>query len=431
MRNLSILILSLFAISCSNSSNNYQFSVEEQSAIIGGSPVVKTSPIASGTVGVGVVFYNKDQVVARTQCSGVLISSKAVLTAASCFFKQGVVTTSFKAFVFYGTIVNDPSTVTEWAGKVVVHPNYNPANPAMQYRDLAVVELAKPVNKLYQPVKILTDLSKIRVGSTLLFAGFGVDSLEPFRYSSVMRSALMSVQKVGISEFEIAPTKYSRVCVGDAGGPVFLNTTAGIELVGVNRSNFSGEGADQCQTAIGVARIDFNKGFLAPYLQDTRRKLYVLSAVTDRGYPVLQMGYGPNRESVVKQFEHGAAIRRYVKEVIECSEGWVATVNHTHNRVHGASCGASTKEQALGKALEKCRQASSQCGIAETNHNMSVSWGYFVPGDHPEVPDYFFFDGTNDRGGEHCTFGQNCTPAGVAMLSRLGFVDFTGRQKKY
>ena len=160
------------------------------------------SPAATPVVKLN--LYNKDGLAGG--CTGTVISSRAVLTAAHCL-ADGI--TSVR--VFLGTGDQVPSTSIEW------HPSYKATNASSL--DVGIVLTGQDLSRTPQAVLTSRDA---RVGEQAVIAGWGNDVTGSG--GNTLRAGTTSISAVGSATLE---TTYSgtgsAVCSGDSGGPLLLS----------------------------------------------------------------------------------------------------------------------------------------------------------------------------------------------------------------
>lgn len=182
----------------------------------------------------------------RGQCSGTLVASDLVLTAAHCVvnFSTGEDLKASGLTVYFGNYDgrnwNEPLAVR--GESLRRHPDYQvmnvEADPTRKVHDIALVKLSRPAPEGFVPARVLlTDV--LAAGQPLLLAGFGNiyfmgDSNEPksrllrlFETSVETPSHPVSGQMeywrpTNISTLEDYQKYVGGMAAGDSGGPAYL-----------------------------------------------------------------------------------------------------------------------------------------------------------------------------------------------------------------
>jgi trypsin len=168
-------------------------------------PQVVNGSDCTGAVSPVVLLNMKDSSGAQlASCSGTVVSSHGIVTAAHCL-EGGV----GSILVFRGTGAQLPSaSFTPW-------PNYSQNDP--NSRDVGVVITADPIG--ITPIPILTSRDAA-VGETAVIAGWGKDQNGLL---STLRAGVAIISAVDSTELQTQSTSdLSSVCQGDSGGPLLL-----------------------------------------------------------------------------------------------------------------------------------------------------------------------------------------------------------------
>ena len=209
--------------------------------IVGGDRVSASEAIAKSTVAL-VTPYGE------AFCSGSLIAPRVVLTASHCVAEYDEDT----LYVAFGLVAKPGSikkaNVRE-ASNYVHNEDYDPSAmddaPATRPpNDVAIVTLEEAAPSGYVPVKMLTLDDDIHAGETLTLAGFGLTSAEGDD-SGVLRKVdvkMTSVDKAS-EEIEFGDTPGKSACMGDSGGPAFLERDGQLRLIGV-----TSRGSSECDS---------------------------------------------------------------------------------------------------------------------------------------------------------------------------------------
>jgi hypothetical protein len=176
------------------------------------------------------------------ECSGTLLEADLVLTAAHCVERGARASLE----VYFAPSPELPSGAHRGIRRSVVHPEYDRMRDD---HDLALVWLDAPV-----PVRPLS-LSQAALEPSLLghaarVVGFGHSAVGTASIQPEMRQGNVTISALTDTTISYAPSP-AMTCVGDSGGPVFVDFGQGEELVGVTAS-----GDRECERSGVAARAD-------------------------------------------------------------------------------------------------------------------------------------------------------------------------------
>lgn len=181
------------------------------------------------------VFDEEDN---PTVCSGVVVDSRKVLTAAHCF----------ENFAQYATV--EVRGVAKEVKNWTLHPDLSQSEDQLLY-DVALLELKEDISP---PFAQLLSSSELSVGESIYIYGFGQTSADVSSYG-VLHGGKMTLSKVEeLLFFADYSGQGSNTCHGDSGGPAFVLREGKLMLAGLTESGTQ----ENCQ--IGDRAVFTNLG---------------------------------------------------------------------------------------------------------------------------------------------------------------------------
>jgi Trypsin len=220
--------------------------------IIGGEKLSNSSRLSKSIVRV----QNFDATGKGASCTGSIIGSDIILTAAHCFPFAGQTNTVVRVEFSTDPVCDRDKNQLVWgeASHVAIHPGYvnsegNDNDPLTgSHYDIALVKLKRVVPDDYQTIALPKSLPPLTKGEVIHIAGYGktTDYDIPdtgfvlLRLGEVVPSApFLGVTNDERSEFlAMDQSNGKSICAGDSGGPAIRSTPTGLEVIGVAQSVF-------------------------------------------------------------------------------------------------------------------------------------------------------------------------------------------------
>lgn len=233
------LVLSLSGLwGCSENSQSSIADLEDSQEIIGGRVVSVKDRLAYSTV----FLLNLES---NTVCTGSLISSDVVLTAAHCVPQNK---NDLEVYFARNPLSSQSEALGHGLKEIHVHPQFSLDN-FRQSIDLALLVLKERAPTRYRPVS-LAPKGTYSVGRRVWLAGYGRNSV--LRESGVGRLRKVRVPISFIDEhfFEVKQDEGKGICDGDSGGPVFTYYKKRLKLMGVSKMAYdkNDTGSENCLT---------------------------------------------------------------------------------------------------------------------------------------------------------------------------------------
>ncbi|HWB80899.1 MAG TPA: S1 family peptidase [Nannocystaceae bacterium] len=176
----------------------------DPSAILGGAPVASCG--WPSTVWVD-------------HCTATLVDPRMVVLASHCIVLAGTPTTAS-----FGESVEAPARQVPIAG-CVTYPNWQPSMPGDGNNDIAICQLAEPVDDVpIVPILMGCEADALAAGATVTLVGFGVH--DQLGTMGTKYAADVAVQTVGTDAIFVGDETASS-CNGDSGGPAFVQLADG------------------------------------------------------------------------------------------------------------------------------------------------------------------------------------------------------------
>lgn len=192
-------------------------------------------------------------------CTGTLIDSEWVLTAAHCLIGSDDMPLHPGLVSFYvGTDAN-PATLGHLplsgdlyqSDGFYVHPGYNPTTSA---NDLGLLHLSEVPTGVTQYAIQTSNISGLD-GENVFYVGYGVSNGPAGTGGGIKRSTTFAISSVGTSTYSCAYTG-TGICYGDSGGPGLYDFGTEWRVIGVN-STVSGT-SDPCTSGMSNhMRVDY------------------------------------------------------------------------------------------------------------------------------------------------------------------------------
>lgn len=245
------LALSLSVLTaCSGGSSNKDLSepanceLSGQSfGIVGGNTLGSGNELSASTV----LIIHIDSDKKTSICTGTLVDTDKVLTAAHCISAYGAGKTGIAFTNNAGCVGQAPKRTLRLVTKTAVHPDYSyyyGGSTNANY-DLAILKFSGGIADGYKVRSLPSKNFSLAASDLLVMSGYGVTKEDgedggTLRFTTAQQDRLMNQvyvksddKTLRFSNAMIIDQPENGVCSGDSGGPLYAKTEAGLTLIGV------------------------------------------------------------------------------------------------------------------------------------------------------------------------------------------------------
>jgi V8-like Glu-specific endopeptidase len=230
-----------------------------ETGIMGGVNATGTEEYAKSVV----ALYN---VQASTLCTASIISKSFLVTAAHC-----VAGTPAQLRVVFGTDLQTKNLVVQAVEQTQTSPMWaTRQNEDTNTGDIALVKFTGGLPAGFQPVSLLTDVSQLKDGETVMLAGYGLSDGVAHTGAGVLRSVSIPIMKVAYSTSEILMDQHDGrgACHGDSGGPAYVTVNGKLALIGV-----TSRGVNDPNNTCNVSAAYTSIAFYAKWIVSTAKSM--------------------------------------------------------------------------------------------------------------------------------------------------------------
>lgn len=247
--------------------------------IVGGEEATGREEFAPYTV----ALYDRKQ---GSLCTASILSNEILVTAAHCVNNE-----ASSLVVIFTTNLHNKKLGPDVVRRVVSYETSpywaTRSNEDFNTGDIAVVRFTGGLPAGFKPAEILSDVSALADGKTVLLAGYGISDGKKRDGSGILRFVETTIAKANFSDTEVMldQTKGKGACHGDSGGPAYVRVNGKLMLWGVT-SRTVNDNEDSCLHNSAYTSIPS----YAQWIQETANKLLNDQATNKREEKVPPLG---------------------------------------------------------------------------------------------------------------------------------------------
>ncbi|WP_207460872.1 trypsin-like serine protease [Azospirillum sp. SYSU D00513] len=193
-------------------------------AVIEGSDVREGEAIAASAAAVKLGDAGNDFL---GLCSAALIADGVLVTAAHCI--QG---DPAHSAVLFGTDINHPGAERREVLSWTLHPNWE-RHSQRDRGDIALVRFRGTAPAGARRMEILSGDMTLTIRDRILLAGYGIDDARARSGVGVLRQGTTRIVHPRGKTEMVVSARGGRACSGDSGGPVYVEKSGRLYLLGV------------------------------------------------------------------------------------------------------------------------------------------------------------------------------------------------------
>ncbi len=244
-----------------NSTASFENNITQNVGIIGGVQAERSDLVTKSTV----AFLHKPIIngLYEVNCSGTLISKNLILTAAHCLHSAKDLKTSA---IYFGVVL--PYTKMEhtrqldsWVEFPSIEPVYDETGLLIsQLHDIAIIKIKGEAPEGFEPVKIAANSEMFKAGDEITVAGFGLKNDAFQMRTEALRKAVINIDKIWNTHIITNQTKDRGICLGDSGGPAYIERDGKLILIGATRG--AHKAAKNCRAFAEITSVPESLDFI-------------------------------------------------------------------------------------------------------------------------------------------------------------------------